>query len=131
AADVERWLSDEPVRCYRDPLAARVGRWARRHPARVAAAVSLLLTGLVGVAAGLWLVNEERKNTDRERLAAVEARDAEMVAKKAAVAACAKEEEARRAAQASFAREKQAKEDVIVAREATARRSHLALQAFG
>ncbi len=63
AADVERWLSDEPVSCYRDPLAARLARWARRHPARVAAAVSLLIAGVLAVAGVAWAVNEGRKNT--------------------------------------------------------------------
>src|SRR5262249_52531661 len=31
ASDVERYLSDEPVSAYRDPLLARLGRWSRRH----------------------------------------------------------------------------------------------------
>ena len=31
ADDIERWLADEPVSVYREPLAARAGRWARRH----------------------------------------------------------------------------------------------------
>src|SRR5262249_61251919 len=46
AADVERWLCDEPVTAYPDPWSARLARWARRNPARIAATVSLLLTGL-------------------------------------------------------------------------------------
>jgi serine/threonine protein kinase len=63
AADVERWLSDEPVSCYRDPPLARLARWTRRHPARVAAAASLLLAGVIGAAGVAWAVNEGRKNT--------------------------------------------------------------------
>jgi tetratricopeptide (TPR) repeat protein/tRNA A-37 threonylcarbamoyl transferase component Bud32 len=131
AADVERWLSDEPVHCYRDPLAARVGRWARRHPARVAATVSLLIAGFVGVAAGLWLVNEERKNTDKERRIAEDARADEEKAKKAAVDAFEGEKAAKKAAMDAFEGEKLAKAQVIEARDAAAQRSHLALNAFG
>ncbi|MCI0702621.1 MAG: protein kinase [Planctomycetia bacterium] len=63
AADVERWLSDEPVSCYSDPLAERLARWARRHPARVATCVSLLLAGVFGAAVVALAVNEGRKNT--------------------------------------------------------------------
>ena len=30
AADVEKWLSDEPVSCYQDPFFERLARWARQ-----------------------------------------------------------------------------------------------------
>ena len=67
AADIERWRSDEPVSCYRDPILARLARWARRHPARVAAAVSLLVAGVVASVAIVWAVTEERNKTATER----------------------------------------------------------------
>ncbi len=31
AEEIHRWLSDEPVTCYREPALARLGRWGRRH----------------------------------------------------------------------------------------------------
>jgi tetratricopeptide (TPR) repeat protein len=31
ADEVERWLADEPVRAYREPVVRRLGRWGRRH----------------------------------------------------------------------------------------------------
>ncbi len=31
AADLERWLADEPVAVYREPLLTRLARWSRRH----------------------------------------------------------------------------------------------------
>ena len=31
AADVERWLADEPVSAYRDPPRERLRRWAKSH----------------------------------------------------------------------------------------------------
>jgi serine/threonine protein kinase len=37
AGDVEKWLADEPVSAWREPWRQRAGRWARRHPALVAA----------------------------------------------------------------------------------------------
>jgi serine/threonine protein kinase/tetratricopeptide (TPR) repeat protein len=63
ALDVERWLSDEPVSCYRDPFVARLARWARRHPARVAAGVSLLLAGILAAGGIAWAVSREQKKT--------------------------------------------------------------------
>ena len=89
ASDVERWLSDEPVSCYPDPLAARIARWARRHPARVAAGISLLVAGVlaaVGITvviaseqkkteAALNLVTEEKVKTDLEMVRAQKAEE--------------------------------------------------------
>ena len=73
AADIERWLSDEPVTCYRDPVTARLARWARRHPAQVATAVSLLVAGVlaaggiaIAVKSGLEQVKKEEKKTKDE-----------------------------------------------------------------
>ena len=31
AEEVERWLADEPVSAWREPLTLRAGRWARKH----------------------------------------------------------------------------------------------------
>ena len=31
ADDVTRWLDDEPVTAYREPVSVRAGRWMRRH----------------------------------------------------------------------------------------------------
>lgn len=74
AADVERWLSDEPVSCYQDPFFARLARWARRHPARVATGVSLLIAGVLAAGGIAWAIHEgekkareEQKNTAAQR----------------------------------------------------------------
>jgi len=76
AADLERWLSDEPVSAYRDPPAARLARWVRRHPARVAGTVSLLLAALVATAVILTVVDVARQRT-KESLARVTRAEAE------------------------------------------------------
>jgi serine/threonine-protein kinase len=74
AADVERWLADEPVAAYRDPWAVRATRWARRHRAAVGGLAALLLTALASLAVGLWAVNRERLNTERAHQAEADAR---------------------------------------------------------
>jgi eukaryotic-like serine/threonine-protein kinase len=74
ATDVERWLSDEPVSCHRDPFVARLARWARRHPARVATGVSLLLAGVFAAAGIALAVYAGQQETNR---ALVRVRDQE------------------------------------------------------
>jgi tRNA A-37 threonylcarbamoyl transferase component Bud32 len=84
AADVEHWLGDEPVQAYREPLAARAGRWLRQHralAAGLAAAVAVALVSLtlvLIVVAGkngeLRLANQrEAARAEAERLAKDEA----------------------------------------------------------
>jgi serine/threonine-protein kinase len=67
AAEVERWLADEPVAAYREPWRVRLGRWGRRHRDVVAGLVMLLLTGVVGLGLGLWAVRAEQRKTAWER----------------------------------------------------------------
>jgi serine/threonine-protein kinase len=51
AADLERWLADEPIAAHRDRLSERVDRWLRRHRAWAQAAA----IGIVVVAAVSWV----------------------------------------------------------------------------
>jgi tetratricopeptide (TPR) repeat protein/tRNA A-37 threonylcarbamoyl transferase component Bud32 len=64
AGDVTSWLADEKVRAHREPLAARLARWRRRHRAAVAAAavagVFLIAGGLGG--SFLWQSAEHRRH---------------------------------------------------------------------
>jgi tetratricopeptide (TPR) repeat protein/aminoglycoside phosphotransferase (APT) family kinase protein len=53
AGDVKRWLADEPVAAYRDPLSTRLTRWGRRHRTAAAAAAVAGLALLAGLAAVL------------------------------------------------------------------------------
>jgi len=51
ADEVRRWIADEPINVYRDPLLQRTRRWVRRHlrlvtAAAAAAAVALLALGI-------------------------------------------------------------------------------------
>jgi tetratricopeptide (TPR) repeat protein len=74
AAEVQRWLADEPVTAYRDPLRTRARRWASCHRPLVSAVAVLLVAGLVGLSAGAFLLNRARAETERQRLEAVQAR---------------------------------------------------------
>jgi tRNA A-37 threonylcarbamoyl transferase component Bud32 len=59
AADVERWLAGEPVTAWREPLATRVIRAARRHkPAVVGSIVALAVATL---ACGAMLIVNNRR----------------------------------------------------------------------
>ncbi|QDT01215.1 serine/threonine-protein kinase [Adhaeretor mobilis] len=55
AEDVERYLADEPVRAFPEPLARRTRRWLRKHPRLVGSAAATLIAGIVsaGTIAGV------------------------------------------------------------------------------
>jgi serine/threonine-protein kinase len=63
AQEVQRWLADEPVTAYQDPLAERVRRWGRRNRSVATAGVVLLLAGVVGLTLGLGAVAREEART--------------------------------------------------------------------
>src|SRR5262249_186185 len=46
AAEIERWLADEPVSSHRDPLATRLTRWGRRHRTLAVGIGALLVTAV-------------------------------------------------------------------------------------
>src|SRR5262249_38715668 len=59
AAEVERWLADEPVRAYREPLAVRARRWVRRRRTLAVALTAALLVALLLVSGGgLWMAGQ-------------------------------------------------------------------------
>jgi serine/threonine protein kinase/tetratricopeptide (TPR) repeat protein len=51
AEDVERWMANESVSAWREPLARRARRWGRRNRTPVAVAVVALLAGVIGLGA--------------------------------------------------------------------------------
>ncbi len=51
AEDVERWMADEPVMAWREPISRRARRWARRNRTAVAAAAAALAACVVGLGA--------------------------------------------------------------------------------
>jgi eukaryotic-like serine/threonine-protein kinase len=53
ADDLERWMADEPVTAWREPLARRARRWVRRNRTAVTGAAVALVAGVVGLTAVL------------------------------------------------------------------------------
>jgi WD40 repeat protein/tRNA A-37 threonylcarbamoyl transferase component Bud32 len=74
AADVERWLADEPVSAWREPWPVRGRRWMRRHRVLVSTAAAVLVVALLATTVGLVLVSGAR---DREADARKTAEDNE------------------------------------------------------
>ena len=67
AADVGRWMADEPVSAWPEPVRVRAGRWARRHRPLVAAAAVLLVTAVIGLAVGTFLLSQANDRTKEQR----------------------------------------------------------------
>ena len=62
AADIEKWLGQEPISVYREPWTQRVGRRMRRHRTLVTAiGVALLVAILIMGVGSIWL-NEAQRN---------------------------------------------------------------------
>ncbi len=77
AAEIERWLADEPVSAYREPMPGRLARWGRRHRTLVAATALSLVTAVALLAALVVAVRREQGQTDAARdLAEANYRDA-------------------------------------------------------
>jgi serine/threonine-protein kinase len=82
AADLERWLADEPVTCLRESSVTRARRWVRRHARLATGAAAAVVVGALALGLLAWqnnrarrAVEAERDATDRQRLRAVAARD--------------------------------------------------------
>lgn len=65
AEAIEQWLADEPVAAYREPLAARLERWARKRPARTAGIGALLLTGVIALGVSTLLIGQAQNKTSQ------------------------------------------------------------------
>lgn len=75
ADDIKRFLADEPVSVYREPLSIRITRWGRRHRTVAASVAVLFITALVGLSIGTVLINGERAKAEanfRQARAAVD-----------------------------------------------------------
>ncbi len=65
ADDIDRWMADEPVTAWREPLARRARRWARRNRTAVATAAMALAAGVLGLAAVLVVQTKARADIAR------------------------------------------------------------------
>ncbi|MFO0890131.1 MAG: protein kinase [Isosphaeraceae bacterium] len=71
AQDVERWLADEPVSVYREPLTTRLTRWGRRNRTIASSLGALLLTAVVALAVSTALIGREQARTEQQRRLAI------------------------------------------------------------
>lgn len=63
AADIERWLADEPVSAEPEAWTARLRRWTRRHRVWVAAAGLLLVLTVLGLGLATMLIARQQAKT--------------------------------------------------------------------
>jgi tetratricopeptide (TPR) repeat protein len=67
AADVERWLADQPVTADREPWRERARRWAKRHRTLAAAAAAGLVVGALTLSVAAVLLAKARTDAERQR----------------------------------------------------------------
>lgn len=68
AAQVRRWLDDEPVNVWREPVIVRARRWVRRHQTLVTSTAATILVGIVSLSVLLALNSFKNKQlTDSNR----------------------------------------------------------------
>ena len=63
ADDLRRWLADESVHAYPDPILVRISRWARRHKSTVVTVSALAVTALIALAISMVLISREQVKT--------------------------------------------------------------------
>ncbi|HEV3262172.1 MAG TPA: protein kinase, partial [Gemmataceae bacterium] len=73
-SEIQRWLADEPVMAYREPVPARLRRFARRHKPAVTALAVLLATGMTALVLSTFLLQQEKAETAAARAQAANAK---------------------------------------------------------
>jgi serine/threonine-protein kinase len=72
AADLQRWLADEPVSAYPEPLPERAARWVRRNKSLFIAGVGALALAAIGFAIFSAVIAAQKAETEKQRVLAVE-----------------------------------------------------------
>ncbi len=114
ASDVRRWLADEPVLAYREPLPAQVWRWVRGHKTLVAAFLVLLVSAVVSLAINDRIVRQERDLAERARDRALAAEGRAVKARIDAEAARQEEATARALADTNSAFARKAVDEMFI-----------------
>ena len=70
AEDVERWMADEPVSAFAEPIVRRLSRWGRRNSSIVTGAVVLLVAAVLGLGLVAGLVSRHNTRLEAARLEA-------------------------------------------------------------
>ncbi|HEV2949528.1 MAG TPA: serine/threonine-protein kinase, partial [Gemmataceae bacterium] len=75
ADDLRRYLQHEPIRAKKPTWMQRAGKWSRRHPAFVRAAVVMLFLITTGSSLSTWLIWQEKQRTTKAQIAEGQERD--------------------------------------------------------
>ena len=67
AQEVQRYLADEPVSAYPEPMVCCAARWARKHRTTVAAALGLLVAATAALSVSTILIARERNEAQIQR----------------------------------------------------------------
>jgi serine/threonine-protein kinase len=67
ADDIERYLADEPVAAYREPISARMWRFLKRHRAAALSSAAVLAVIVVALAIGVVLLDAANRREQRLR----------------------------------------------------------------
>ena len=84
AGDLERWLADEPVGAWREPLRLRTWRWLKRHRTLVAATIASLLVAAILLSVYSARLNTKNHQLDQQNVQLVELNAKEVQARSAA-----------------------------------------------
>ncbi len=125
AADVERWLADEPVSAYRESAMAQGRRWIKRHTTAVSttsAALLVLILALTGGSIALGFKNTELQEANGKQVRAKQAAEkaqkaAEKAQRESDIARDAAEKAKKKSEVAKKAAE-EAQEQAVIARKA-------------
>ena len=80
ATDVKRYLANEPVMAWREPIALRARRWIGRHRTLVTSTAAVLILSVVGLAGFIMIL--AGKNTElAERSQALDAKNTQLLSK--------------------------------------------------
>lgn len=138
AEDLARWQRGDPVQAQAPTLRYLLGRYVRRHRAKIAAIAGGVLAAFVIISSLGIYAEVQRREAVEQRRAAVSAADAEREAKEQAIAAQVAETAAKERAERAAELEREAKEAAEEARgqaeaaataEAAAKEQALAAQA--
>jgi eukaryotic-like serine/threonine-protein kinase len=75
AEEIERWLADEPVAAYREPLTRRARRWAGRNRTALATATTAALVAITLLGGFAWQRMAQRQRTDASARASLDQAD--------------------------------------------------------
>jgi serine/threonine protein kinase len=95
AADLEKWLANEPVLAYPEPLWDRARRWLGRHRSVVTGAAAAIIVAIASLLTMLVLVTAAGRREHEARLEAAAERDSAVQLRERAVAS---EKEAQKSA---------------------------------